>query len=119
MPLMLYPLIGGVYASVIPYATALVQAFGLLNAIDRNNAFSDSSIKSLKRIKACAVVFCLIYIALLPFALILAQGGRCPGLVLMAMVPVFASAVIAVFAAVLQRLFEEATRLRSDQELVI
>jgi hypothetical protein len=117
--LMLYPLIGGVYAPVIPYATALVQAFGILNAIDRNNAFSDSSVKRLKRIKGCAVVFCLIHTVLLPFAFMLAREDDAPGLVLMAMVPVFASAVIAVFAAVLRRLYEEAARLRSDQELVI
>jgi hypothetical protein len=117
--MMLYPLIGGIYASVIPYATALVQAFGLLNAIDHNNAFSGSSVKSLKCIKANAIVICLIYTTLLPFSFMLAQEDDAPGLVLMAMVPIFASAVIAVFAAVLHRLFEEAARLRSDQELVI
>lgn len=40
-------------------------------------------------------------------------------MVLVGMVPVFASLVIAVFAAVLQRLLQEAIKIKSENELTV
>jgi len=43
------------YAAAIPFYTALYQAFKLLNYIDKNQAFSQISVKALMNIKRCAI----------------------------------------------------------------
>ncbi len=50
---MLYPILVGIYVSVIPFFVALYQAFKLLNYIDKNQSFSELTVKSLKNIKFC------------------------------------------------------------------
>ena len=115
----LYPIIAGLYTSIVPFAIALVQTYMLLGYIDKFKAFSDFSVKALVRIKYCAAVIALLYAVMMPFIFLAAQKDNAPGLILMATVPIFASAVVAVFAAVLQRLFTEAANLQSDHDLVI
>ena len=44
----LYPIVIGMYISVIPFFGALFQAFKLLSYIDKNEAFSDLSVSSSK-----------------------------------------------------------------------
>lgn len=45
----LYPIIIGMYVSVIPFFVALFQAFKLLSYIDKNQAFSELSVMALKK----------------------------------------------------------------------
>jgi hypothetical protein len=115
----LYPIIVGMYASVIPFFGALYQAFKLLNYIDKNQAFSELSVKALQTIKFCAIAFSGLYVVVLPFVYIVAEIDDAPGLILMGMVPTFASLVIAVFAAVLQRLLQEAIDIKSENDLTV
>lgn len=56
---------------------------------------------------------------MLPFVYVVAEKDDAPGLILMGMVPVFASLVIAVFSAVLQRLLQEAIDIKSENDLVV
>ncbi|MER2174879.1 MAG: DUF2975 domain-containing protein [Carnobacterium sp.] len=116
---LLYPIIIGMYISAIPFFIALYQAFKLLNHIDMNQAFSDLSVKALKNIKFCALIICGLYVVMLPFVFGVAQMDDAPGLVLVGMVPVFASFVITVFAAVLQRLLEEAIDIKKENDLIV
>ncbi|MBO1915489.1 DUF2975 domain-containing protein, partial [Microvirga sp. 3-52] len=92
--------------SVIPFFVALYQAFKLLSYIDKSQAFSDMSVVALKKIKYCALIISGLYAVILPFVFLVADLDDAPGLVIIGMVPVFASMVIAVFAAVLQRLLQ-------------
>ena len=66
------------------------------------------SVAALKKIKFCAIIISGLYVVILPFVFLVADLDDAPGLVIIGMVPVFASMVIAVFAAVLQRLLQEA-----------
>lgn len=116
---LLYPIIIGMYVSAMPFFIALYQAFRLLNHIDRNQAFSDLSVKALKNIKFCALIICGLYTVMLPFVFGVAQMDDAPGLVLVGMVPVFASFVITVFAAVLQRLLQEAIDIKKENDLIV
>ncbi|MEG0497813.1 MAG: DUF2975 domain-containing protein [Carnobacterium sp.] len=116
---LLYPILIGIYVSVFPFFAALYQAFKLLNHIDRNQAFSDLSVKALKNIKFCALLISGLYLVILPFIFGLAQMDDAPGLVLVGMIPIFASLVIAVFAAVLQKLLQEAIKIKSENELTV
>jgi Protein of unknown function (DUF2975) len=107
------------YLSAIPFYLALYQALRLLSYIDKNQAFSDLSVKALKKIKNCAIAISGLYVVNLPFVFIIAEWDDAPGLVLIGMVIIGASLVIAVFAAVLQRLLQEAIHIKSENDLTV
>jgi hypothetical protein len=115
----LYPIVIGMYVSVIPFFAALYQAFKLLSYIDKNQAFSDLSVQALKRIKYCAIAISGLYVVILPFVFLVAELDDAPGLIIIGMVPVFASMVIAVFAAVLQMLLNKAIEIKSENDLIV
>ena len=115
----LYPIVIGMYVSVIPFFIALYQAFKLLSYIDKNQAFSQMSVKALKNIKFCAMTISGLYVVFLPFVYLVAELDDAPGLIIIGMVPIFASIVIAVFAAVLQRLLQEAIDIKSENDLIV
>ena len=77
------------------------------------------SVKALKNIKKCAITISGLYLVILPFVFIVAELDDAPGLVLLGMVIIFASMVIAVFAAVLQRLLQEAIDIKSENDLTV
>ncbi|RHW36129.1 DUF2975 domain-containing protein [Lysinibacillus yapensis] len=116
---MVYGLLMIMYISVIPFYFALYQSFNLLSYIDNNLAFSAFSVKALKKIKNCAIIIAAFYVAALPFIYIIAEVDDAPGLVIIGMVFVFAPLVIAVFAAVLQRLLQEAILIKSENDLTV
>ncbi|MBM7868717.1 putative RDD family membrane protein YckC [Clostridium pascui] len=115
----LYPVIIGIYVSTIPFFGALYQALRLLSYIDKNKAFSELSVKALRNIKYCANIISIVYVVILPFVYILAEKDDAPGLIVMGMVPIFASMAIAVFAAVLQRLLQDAIDIKSENDLTV
>ncbi|MCA1065750.1 DUF2975 domain-containing protein [Rossellomorea sp. AcN35-11] len=105
--------------SAVPFFMALFQAFKLLTYIDRNNAFSDYSVKALKTIKKCAVFISLFYVAAMPLFYMLAEVDDAPGVILIGMVFIFGAAVIAVFAAVLEKLLNNAIEIKSEHDLTV
>jgi len=109
----------GVYASAITFFFALYQAFKLLNYIDKNKAFSELSVTALKNIKYCAITICVIYSGIIPFIFPVADADDAPGLVAIPLIIVFASIVVAVFAAVLQKLLKEAIEIKSENDLTV
>lgn len=116
---LLYPILIGMYVSTIPFYIALYQAFKLLSYIDKNEAFSQISVIALKKIKVCAMVISGLYVLIMPFVFGVADLDDAPGLVIVGMVPIFASMVIGVFAAVLQRLLQEAIDIKSENDLTV
>lgn len=114
-----YGIVTVMYITAIPFYFALYQSFTLLNYIDRNQAFSDLSVLALKKIKNCALTISGFYVIVLPFVYILAEVDDAPGLILVGMVMVFAPLVIAVFAAVLQRLLKEAIDIKTENDLIV
>jgi hypothetical protein len=109
----------GAYATAVAYYFALYQALKLLSYIDKNNAFSELSVHALMNIKYSAVAIGGIYAVLLPFLYPIAEADDAPGLVAFPLIILFASAVIAVFAAVLQKLLKEALDLKSEVDLTV
>lgn len=107
------------YASAVPFYLALYQSFRLLIYIDRNEAFSDLSVRALKNIKYCAVAISILYVAGLPLLYLIAEADDAPGVILIGLVIIFASMVIAFFAAVLQRLLKEAIDIKSENDLTV
>ena len=107
------------YASAIPFYFALYQAFKLLSYIDKNKAFSELSVKALKNIKYCAITISSLYVVVLPLFYLIAEVDDAPGYHIVGLVVTFASMVIAVFAAVLQRLLQEAIDIKSENDLTV
>jgi Protein of unknown function (DUF2975) len=107
------------YATAIPFYFALYQAFKLLSYIDKNKAFLDLSGKALKNIKYCASTISILYVVGMPLFFLIGDKDDAPGIVALGLVIIFASMVIAVFAAVLQRLLKEAIDIKSENDLIV
>lgn len=114
-----YPFLIGLYATAIPFFFALYQILKILSYIDKNKAFSDLSVKALKYIKYCAITISILYAAGMPFLFLMAQEDDAPGIVVLGLVITFASIVIAVFAAVLQKLLKNAIEIKSENDLTV
>ncbi|MED4924014.1 DUF2975 domain-containing protein [Anoxybacillus geothermalis] len=106
-------------ASALPFYFALYQAFRLLVYIDRNDAFSEASVKALKTIKHCAVAISGLHLLVLPLFYLFAEKDDAPGVIFVGLIVLFASLVIAVFAAVLQKLLQQAIEIKQENELTI
>jgi biotin transporter BioY len=107
------------YVTALPFYFALYQAFRLLNYIDQNKAFSELSVNALKLIKYCAVTISVLYAAGMPLFYLMAEIDDAPGIIVIGLVIIFASMVIAVFAAVLQKLLKEAIDIKSENDLTV
>lgn len=107
------------YAAAIPFYFALYQSFILLSYIDKNQAFSELSVKVLKNIKYCAITISTLYLLCMPLYYLMAERVDPPGIIPIGLVIIFSSMVIAVFAAVLQRLLQEAINIKSENDLTI
>ncbi|MFF2885981.1 DUF2975 domain-containing protein [Paenibacillus sp. NPDC057967] len=107
------------YVPAIPFYIALYQALQLLSYIDKNVAFSELSVRALKHIKNCAIVISGLFALSMPLFYLVADKDDAPGIIIIGMVIIFASMVIAVFAAVLQKLLKEAIDIKSENDLTV
>jgi hypothetical protein len=116
---MKYLFLIGMYATAIVFFFALYQTLKLLTYIDKNKAFSELSVSALKNIKYCAIAISILYVAELPIIYLIADADDAPGVMLIGLVITFASMVIAVFAAVLQKLLKHAIDIKSENDLTV
>lgn len=114
-----YPILFGLYAAAIPFFVAIYQAFRLLNHIDKNIAFSSFSVQALRRIKYCGVIMTVILMLFMPVAFMVAESDDAPGAVVIAFLLACLPIVVSVFAAVLQKLLENAIELKSENDLTV
>ncbi|MBL8030229.1 MAG: DUF2975 domain-containing protein [Candidatus Doudnabacteria bacterium] len=113
------PILAGLYLPAVPFFIALYKAFKLLTYIDNGQAFSDLSVKALKAIKYCGVIISALFIAGIPYIFTAAEKDDAPGVVALGLIIIFASFVIAVFAAVLESLLKNAIELKSENDLTV
>jgi hypothetical protein len=114
-----YPFLIGLYVTVIAFFAALYQTLRLLSYIDKNEAFSDLSVMALKNIKYCAITISALFVVFMPLIYLMAEIDDAPGIILIGMVIIFGSMVIAVFAAVLQKLLKNAIDIKSENDLTV
>ncbi|HEY4515619.1 MAG TPA: DUF2975 domain-containing protein [Candidatus Paceibacterota bacterium] len=100
----------GMYATAVPFFIALWQTLKLLNYIDKNMAFSELSVRALKNIKYCAIAIGVLYMGGVPLLFPIADADDAPGLVVIGFVIACIPIVIAIFAAVLERLLRDAIK---------
>lgn len=113
------PILLGLYVAAVPFFAALYQALKLLRYIDKSEAFSDLSIKALTFIKYCALAISGLFAAGLPYVYHMANKDDAPGVLALALVITFASFVIATFAAVLQKLVQNAIDIKTENDLTV
>lgn len=115
----LFPLVISMYVAAIPFFIALWQTLKLLDLIDKNKAFSLASVAALQRIKYCALFIGVVYTLGLPYFYYVAQGADAPGVMGIGLLLAGAPIVIAVFAAVLQKLLHSAIALKNENDLTV
>lgn len=114
MPVLLY-----MFLPAVPFYVALYQGLQLLKYIDTNTAFSEKSATSLRTIKYAAGTMSALYALGIPLFIFAANKDDAPGVVLVALVFTMAPFVIAVFAAVLERLMQNALDIKSENDLTV
>lgn len=113
------PVFISLYATAILFFFALYQTLKLLTYIDQSRAFSELSVKALQNIKYCATIISIMYVICLPLLYYMAEVDDAPGIVAFGFVITFASVIIAVFAAVLQKLLKNAIDIKSENDLTV
>lgn len=109
----------GMYVSAVPFFFALYQALKLLDYIDRNDAFTDGAVKALKDIKYAAFAISTLYTVGMPYIFYVGDRDDAPGVVALGFVIAGASFVIAIAAAVFQKLFQNAVDIKSENDLTV
>lgn len=101
----LYPLLGYAYGCCIAFSVALYQAFKLLTYIERNNAFSQLSLKSLKVIKKCGLTtIFFIVLGMVTLKIIAKVTGDDPaGPISLSLIVILAISIITAIVEVLQK----------------
>lgn len=112
-------LLVGMNVAALPFFIGLYQGWRLLNYIDKNTAFSNASVDALKIVTYCALIISAVYIVCLPWIYRLAQQTDAPGLMVIGLGLVGGPLVVAVFAAVLQKLLRSAISLKSENDLTV
>lgn len=104
----LYPLLGYAYGCCIAFSVALYQAFKLLTYIERNNAFSELSLKSLKFIKKCGLTtIFFIVLGIVTLKGIAKVAGDDPaGPISLSLMGILVTSIITAIVDVLQKLLK-------------
>lgn len=113
------PILVGMLVAAIPFFVGVFQTFKLLNYIDSNTAFSHRSIEALKIIKFCGAIISVLYGVGMPYIYIVAERDDAPGVILIGFIFTAAPMVVAVFAAVLQKLLQNAIDIKSENDLTV
>ena len=116
---LVYPAVVAFYASLLPFLFALYQAIVLLGYIDKNKVFSELAVRSLKYIKYAGITMTICYAIAMPLMYHIAEVDDAPGLILIWAAFSFAPSVVAVFAAVVQRVLQNAIDIKSENDLTV
>jgi len=113
------PLFLGLYVTAVPFFVALYHTLKLLGLIDQNKAFSQHSVDTLGSIKYCAVIIGALFAVGMPYMYFVAHTDDAPGTLAFGLVIALASAAVAVFAAVLQRILQDAIDIKTENDLTV
>lgn len=109
----------GMYLTAVPFFIALHQALKLLGLIDKNQAFTRSSVSALGVIKYCGLIISGLFLAAMPYIFYLGDKDDAPGVVALGLVIIGASFVIATAAGVFQKLFQNAVDIKLENDLTV
>lgn len=108
------------YATSITFFVALYKAFKLLGYIGHNHVFSRESVRALRSIKYCAILFgILLVLAGIYIRIFHAADDDPAGFLAVCIVTTFAAIVVATAAAVFEKILQNAVDLKSENDLTI
>ncbi|HVZ98417.1 MAG TPA: DUF2975 domain-containing protein [Chitinophagaceae bacterium] len=108
------------YAASIAFFVALYKAFKLLGYIGQNKVFSSNSVNTLKSIKYCAIVLCILIVAAGLYIRIFHNKEDDPaGFLAICIVTTFVSVVVATAAAIFEKILQNAIDMKSENDLTI
>lgn len=112
----IYLFLVGAYVQAALFVFALYQAFKLLNYVDGNKAFSELSIRALRRIKHSAITIGILMVVGIVWVMVLSAGSGddSAGPVMIGLMGTFASSVAAAAAAVLQTQVQKAIDTKKE-----
>lgn len=113
------PILWGMYVPVVPFFGAIYEAMKLLGYVDSKKAFSDLSVKTLGNIKYCALVVSGLFVAGMPYIYMVADQDDAPGVIVIGLVFAFVPLIVATFAAVLQRILQDAIAIKAENDLTV
>jgi hypothetical protein len=116
---MYLPILLSLLLTAIPFFYALYQGLNLLSYIDKNIAFSESSVQALKTAKYCHGLVCVLYALMMPYVIYVAEKDDAPGAVAIALVIMFGFFVTCVFTAVVEKLVQNALDIKSENDLTV
>jgi len=115
-----YPIILVISTSVATFCVAVFQIWKLLSLIDRNKAFTNESVKTMRNVKYCGFIISTLFATWMPLVFRLADNEDAPGMILIfGAMFVGIPFVIAVFAGVAQRLFQNAIDIKKENDLTV
>ena len=114
----LYPLLVCAYGICITFSVALYQIFKLLTYIERNNAFSEFSLKSLKAIKKCTftIIFFMVLMIISLKVISKITGDDPAGPISLSLMGILATSIIAAILDVLQKPLKNILELNPKNE---
>lgn len=112
------PFLAYAYTASIAFYMALYQSFKLLGFAGRNRVFSPEAVKALRNIKRCATALIGFVAGALVFVMLAADDDRAGGVVLGVLL-IFGSVVIAIAAAVFERILQNAVDMKSESDLTV
>jgi hypothetical protein len=108
------------YASSIAFFVAMYKAFKLLGYIGQNKLFSLNSIRTLRSIKYCAIIFAISIVMAGLYILIFHSKDDDPaGFLAMCIVITFISIVVATGVAVLEKILQKAVDMKTENDFTI
>lgn len=108
------------YAASIAFFVALYKAFKLLGYIVQNNVFSENAVGTIKGIKYCAIVLCILIVMAGLYIMISHNIEDDPaGFLALCVVITFVCIVIATAAAIFEKILQNAIDMKSENDLTI
>jgi hypothetical protein len=105
------------YAASIAFFVALYKVFRLLGYIGQNKVFSLDSVRTLRSIKHCAIVLCiLIVMAGIYIRIFHAKDDDPAGFLAMCIAATFVSIVVATAAALFEKILQNGMDIKSENE---
>lgn len=111
--------VAAMYVSTIPFYIGIYKGWRILDAIDKNRAFSMQSVAVLRIISYAAASISFVYMLSLPFFYIWAQQVDAPGLMVIGLFLTGMPLIISVAVGILQRLLAEAVIAKNENDLTV
>ena len=111
--------VAAMYAAAILFYIGIYNGWRVLNAIDKNQAFTMKPVRLLKTIAWCAGIISAIYAISLPFFYVWADHTDAPGLMVIGLFLTGMPLIICVAIALLARLLGEAVTIKTENDLTV